>query len=238
MPLTPEQEWTIVACGLVAHADDVLEVGEWDQILRMVDAHLSADESSTWLELVLDRAALEKRFEELQPPLPAFAEDLLHQAWRMALADGDGSAVEAAVHDRIADHLGIDGDRAAEMRDEWTERAGKRAEVVVAFAAAMANVDGRMDSAEAVQFDALMENLPLPVSRKLELAELLYNPPSTDSLAGLLSAMPIEEREAVLRDLVPVVNAAHRGDRERALYFELADRAAISRDRAQHLLQS
>jgi hypothetical protein len=32
--LTPEQEWTLVACGLIAHADDELEFGEWDQILR------------------------------------------------------------------------------------------------------------------------------------------------------------------------------------------------------------
>jgi len=35
MPLSPEQEWTLAACGLVAHADGILEAGEWDRVLAV-----------------------------------------------------------------------------------------------------------------------------------------------------------------------------------------------------------
>ena len=57
MPLSPEQEWTIVACGLVAHADGILEVGEWDQVLYLLDERLDNEESQAWLELLAERRA-------------------------------------------------------------------------------------------------------------------------------------------------------------------------------------
>ena len=47
--LTPEQEWTLVACGMIAHADDMLEFGEWDQILRLVDASVDDEQMQPWL---------------------------------------------------------------------------------------------------------------------------------------------------------------------------------------------
>ena len=84
--LTPEQEWILVACGMIAHADDMLEFGEWDQILRLIDANVDAEQLQPWLDLLADRPALERRFAELEPPLPFFAEELLEHAWRMALA--------------------------------------------------------------------------------------------------------------------------------------------------------
>ncbi len=238
MALTPEQEWTLVACGMIAHADDVLEVGEWDEIVRLVNARLDDSESEHWLAVLTDRAKLETHFAELPPPAPIFAEQLLHQAWRMALADGHGSDIEAAVHDRIAEKVGIDGDRAQEMRENWNTRAAERAELVVAFAAALANLDGRMDPAEAVQFDALLERQPVSVSRRLQLAELLYSPPPIDELGARVQGLDPADKEAVLYDIAPFVNASHRGDREREVYFELADKAAISREMAEQMLQA
>lgn len=238
MALTPEQEWTLVACGLIAHADDVLEIGEWDQILRLVDARLDDEESQTWLDLLTDRASLEKRFDELTPPPPAFSEELLHHCWKMALADGSGSDVEAAIHDRVADRLGIDGDEAARLRDGWTKQAADRAELVVYFAAVMANVDGQLDSAEAAQFDSLMERMPLPINRRVDLAGILYDPPKLEDVGDRLRAMDLEAREAVLYDIVPLVKASARGDRERQAYLELADLAAVPRERAEKMLDA
>ena len=236
MPLTPEQEWTLVACGMIAHADDVLEIGEWDEIVRLVNARLDDDESEHWLGVLTDRATLETHFADLAPPPPIFAEQLLRQAWHMALADGHGSDIEAAVHDRIAERVGVDADQAENLRQHWNQRAAARAELVVAFAAALANLDGRMDPSEAVQFDSLLERQPVPVSRRLELAELLYSPPEIDELAGRIAELEKEERESVLYDVAPIVSASHRGDREREVFFELADRAAISREAAEALL--
>lgn len=234
--LTPEQEWTLVACGLIAHADDTLEFGEWEQILRLIDASVDDEGLQPWLDMLGDRRALEKRFAELPPPLPFFAEELLEQAWTMALADGSGSEVEAEVHDRIADKLGIATERAAALRKLWTRQAGERAELVVAFAAALANLDGRMDSAEAVQFDSLLERMPVPVARRVELAALLYMPPKLDELGRRLGALDEAAREAVLHEIAGLVDASSDGQRERAVFLELASLAAIPRDRAERML--
>lgn len=234
--LTPEQEWTLVACGLIAHADDELEFGEWDQILRLIDATVDDDQIQPWLDMLGDRPALERRFVELPPPLPIVCEQLLEQAWRMALADGSGSEVEAAVHDRIAEKFGVSAEQAQEWRTRWTAEAAARAELVVAFAAALANLDGRMDSAEAVQFDSLLERMPVSVARRLELSALLYMPPKLADLGARLAALEVEAREAVLYEIAPLVQASHSGERERAVFFELASLAAVPDDRARELL--
>jgi tellurite resistance protein len=235
--LTPEQEWTLVACGLIAHADDMLEFGEWEQILRLIDASVDDQELQPWLDMLGDRRALEKRFADLDPPLPFFSEQLLEQAWDMALADGSGTQVEAEVHDRIAEKLGVSTDRAAELRREWTRRAGERAELVVAFAAALANLDGRMDSAEAAQFDSLLDRMPVTVARRVELAALLYAPPDLDELGRRLAALGEDAGMAVLQEIAALVDASSDGSRERAVFLELAERAAIPRDRAERMLR-
>ena len=234
--LTPEQEWTLVACGLIAHADDMLEVGEWDQILRLVDARVDDEQMEPWLDLLGDRPALEKRFAELPPPLPHVAEELLELAWRMALADGSGSEVEAHVHDRIAEKVGIDPEQAQRLRERWTAEAGVRAELVVSFAAALANLDGQLDNTEAAQFDSLLERMPVPVARRLELSMLLHMPPKLDALGGRLAGLEPDVRESVLYEIAPLVQASHQGTRERAVFFELAKLAAVTEERAQQLL--
>lgn len=234
--LTPEQEWTLVACGLIAHADDQLEFGEWDHILRLIDANVDEEQVQVWLDLLGDRPALERRFSELEPLLPIVAEQLLERSWQMALADGAGSELEAMVHDRIAEKLGVDPDEAQRLREEWTRKAAKRAELIVSFAAALAHLDGQLDSAEAAQFDSLLERMPIPVARRLEFSMLLHAPPALDSLGSRLAALGEDERESVLYQLAPLVQASHRGERERGAFFELAMQAAIPRERAERLL--
>lgn len=236
MALTPEQEWTLVACGMIAHADDILEVGEWDHILRLIDARLSDEESQEWLDLLMDRAVLERKFADLDPPLPTFSEDLLHDCWRMALADGSGSEIEAAVHDRIAEKVGVDAERVIKLRETWTTQAADRAEVVVKYAAAMANIDGNLDTAEAVAFDGLFERLPIPIGRRVELAGILYDSPKLEDVGETLRGMDLEARVAVLYDIVPLVKASARGDRERDAYLQLAQMAGVPKDKALKLL--
>ena len=235
--LTPEQEWTLVACGLIAHADDMLEFGEWDQILRLVDANVDEEDMQPWLDMLGDRPALERRFTQLDPPLPHVAEELLDKSWRMALADGSGSEVEAAVHDRIAEKFGVDAQQAQQWRERWTREAAARAELVVAFAAALANLDGRMDSAEAAQFDSLLERMPVSVARRLELSSLLYAPPKIDELGERLAQLGADARESVLYEIAPLVKASLRGDREREVFLELARLAAVPVHRATELLE-
>ena len=139
MPLSPEQEWTLAACGLVAHADGIVEAGEWDRVLWMLDDRVGDDDASAWVTLLADRGRLQAHVDELAPPMPFFCEAILEKAWRMALADGEGSEQEAAVHDALAVKLGIGASDVASMRERWMTQAYRRSELVAGFAAILAN---------------------------------------------------------------------------------------------------
>jgi len=237
MPLSPEQEWTLVACGLVAHADGIVEVGEWDQVLLLLDERVEGDEATQWVDILSDKAQLDKRFAELQPPAPLFSEDILARSWRMALADGKGSDEEAAVHDTIADKLGVARDETARLRTQWLEQAQRRSEIVAGFAVIVATQDDRMDPMEAVEYESLLERLPLGDGRRDAMRTLLDEPPALDALVGQLLALPAEERGIAMLSLVPLVHAGSAGQGERDLFVDIAERLAIDRADAEAMLE-
>ncbi len=237
MSLSPEQEWTLVACGLVAHADGILEVGEWDQVLWMLDDRLSDGDAERWLDVLADRSALTAKLEALPPVPPFFAETILERAWRMALADGRGSDEEAAVHDDLARRLGVAASEAKTWREGWRARARQRAESVAAFAARLANADGVAESGERAEFADLVERLPVDDDRRPVLAALIDAPPAMDEIVGRFAALPPEERGIALLSLAPIVRSSFAGDLERELFLELAERVAVTRDEAERMLE-
>ena len=237
MALTPEQEWTLVGCGLVAHADEILDIGEWDEVLRYVGSTLSESDQQVWMEILSNQDQLEQRFGELAPLPIGSAEELLRRCWQMALADGTGTDVEATVHDRIARKVGADLDQVARWRETWTRQAHARAELTVSLAAMFVNLDGHLDFHEAIHFDNLLERLPIPVGRRVELSELLHTPPSFDDLVERLQALDTAERVRALHSLVPLLRASRRGGRERELFFELSRRVLGSQGDIERLLE-
>jgi len=238
MALTPEQEWTLVGCGLIAHADEILDIGEWDEVLRYVGATLSEVDQQVWMEILSNQEQLEQRFAELAPLPTNEGEELLRRCWQMALADGTGSDIEATVHDRIARRLGIDLDHVARMREAWTVQAHARAELTVSLAAMFVNLDGHLDFHEAIHFDNLLERLPIPVGRRVELSELLHTPPTFDALVDRLLALDTGERMRALHSLVPLLRASRRGGRERELFFQLSRKVLGPQEGVERLLEN
>jgi len=237
MPLTPEQEWIIAACGLIAHADGELSNGESDQVLAMLDESMSLEEHERWLALLADRPALTRLFHELPPPLPAFTEPLLEQAWTMALADGHASESELRELERIAAELGIAAGELAGWRRQWTDHAVELAEHTAGFAAILIHHDGTIDPEEETGLRELLARLPLAPSRRDQLAEqLLAHAPALDHVGARLAALPRERRLTVLRSLAPLVAASSRPDLGREFFLDLARSAAISAEQAGRLL--
>lgn len=237
MTLTPEQEWILVACGLIAHADGDLKEGESDLILAMLEERLDEDEHSRWLDLLRDLDGLRAAFQELPPPLPAFTEQTLEKAWAMALADGDASPAEVAVMEEIAAQLGVSARELAGWRRQWTEQAADLGEHIAAFAAVMIHHDGVLDADEIDQYRALLDRLPLaPARRDALAAEYLQRAPKLDHVGARLAALPRERRFAVLRAIAPLVSASSRADLGRDFFLELATIAAVPREQALRLL--
>lgn len=205
MPLSPEQEWTLVACGLIAHADGVLEVGEWDEVLWLLDERVGADEVGAWVDLLSDHTALSRRFEELAPPAPFLTEGILEKAWRMALADGSGTDTEREIHDEIATKLGADPAEVKAWRETWDGRAQRRAAIVAGFAALLAGSDGVTEPMERAEYEDLLGRLPVTDERRAALRDLLDAPPDKETLIGETLALAPEDRGIALAALVPIV---------------------------------
>lgn len=237
MPLSPEQEWTLAACGLVAHADGIVEAGEWDRVLWMLDERIGAEDASAWVELLADRARLRAHLEAMPPPMPFFAEGILEKAWRMALADGEGSEQEAAVHDMLAARMGVPADEAAALRRAWLAQAQRRSEIVAGFAAILANLDGKLDAQEAAELDALIDRLPVPPERRPTLRALRADPPALERVVGELMGMDAEERGIALLALVPLLRAHDHDGREVALFLDVAAHVAIPPAEARRMLE-
>jgi tellurite resistance protein len=237
MPLTPEQEWIIAACGLIAHADGEFTAGERDQVLVMLDEQLSAEEHARWLALLGDHDALRRAFAELPPPLPAFTEPLLEKAWTMALADGHAGPPEIRELERIAAELGIDPGDLAQWRRHWTEGAVALAEHIATFAALLIHHDGAIDAEEQRRFTDLLGRLPLSDARRERLAHDLHaRPPTLDHVGATLASLPRERRLTVLRAIAPLITASSQPALGRAFFLDLARAAALSSEQALRLL--
>lgn len=237
MTLTPEQEWILVACGLIAHADGELKDGESELILAMLDDRISDAEHARWLDLLGDLDTLRRTFAELPPPLPAFTETTLEKAWAMALADGDASPAELAVMEDIAAQLGVTPRELADWRVQWDAQAAELGEHIAAFAAVLIHHDGVLEHAEVDQYRALLGRLPLTGERREHLAaENLARCPKLDHVGARLAALPRERRYAVLRAIAPLVSASSRPELGRDFFLDLASFAAVPREQALRLL--
>lgn len=237
MTLTPEQEWILVACGLIAHADGELKDGECELILALLDERLTDSEHSRWFDVLGDREALRRMFAELPPPLPLFTETTLEKAWAMALADGEASSAEIAVMEEIAGQLGVTARELNSWRRQWTEQATELAEHIATFAAVMIHHDGVLDSDEVEQYRSLLARLPLTQERRDQIAaENLARSPTLDHVGARLAALPRERRLAVLRAIAPLVSASSRPELGRDFFLDLAAFAAVPREQALRLL--
>src|SRR5687768_255247 len=85
MALSPTSQWTLVACGVMAHADGVLDGEECDRLLAMVEDEADGEEYSDWLAALGDAKRLDQLLEEL-PPAPAEDHrEILENAWTLAI---------------------------------------------------------------------------------------------------------------------------------------------------------
>ena len=140
MALTDEQAWTLTAAGLIALADGVLKGGEASRILGLVDERLEPAEQDAWIDRLADARALWEHAVAL-PRLPAErAPQVLHDAWAIALVDGEGSTEEVQVLERIGALLGVDREQLTAWRTAWTTQAGELAQLFETLVASLYRV--------------------------------------------------------------------------------------------------
>lgn len=227
MPLSPEQEWTLVACGLLALADRVLTSGEASRLLALVEAYLDPEEQDQWMDLVSDRAALDAHFSRMQPPPAENHLALLEKVWNVALADGDTSLVEIRVFDLVGERLGIHKAQLAVLRKGWTYEAMERSEIIAGFVANLLHRGGPPTDEDRAEYEALLARLPLSAARRERVSAAIDTPPVLEVVATPLRRLSRERQMDVLRTIChEILRLRRRGD-ARALMVELVEAGGI-----------
>lgn len=242
--LTDEQAWTLISAGLVALADGVLKGGEATRILALVDQQLAAEEQDLWIDRLADPKALWEYAHGLPRPPAGQAPEILRAAWSIALVDGEGSAEEVQVLERLAAQIGVEREPLTTWRKSWTAEAGELAQYVAAFAAMMLHrrADAArepmqaIDAAGRAEFQALLGRLPLSEARRARAMKLLDQAPTIDELgSALLFAEPARRGQA-LTEIAGLVRTSSHAAAGRQLFLALAARMAVPEDVARVLL--
>ncbi|HFE44712.1 MAG TPA: hypothetical protein ENJ18_04345 [Nannocystis exedens] len=220
MPLTSEQEWTLVSCGLLALADRVLTGGEASRLLAMVESYLDPEEQDRWMDLVADKAALEAHFEQLRPPPAENHLALLERVWGIALADGDASLTEIRVFERIGERLSIEGSQLMVHRKTWTYAAMERSEVVAGFVANLLQRGAKATAEEHAFYETLIGRLPLSKSRRARILGEIDTPPSLESIAAILKRFSRAQQLETLRSIADAVTRTERREAAREQMVE------------------
>lgn len=230
MPLNPEQEWTLVSCGMLALADRVLTGGEAARLLALVEAYLDPEEQDLWMDIVCDKGALEAHFEHMKPPPESNHLAVLERVWNVALADGDAALAEIRVFEQIGGRLGVATSQLAVLRKTWTYEAMERSEVIAGFMAILMSGGGEGPSdAEREAFAALVARLPLSKSRRERMIEALDEPPEVAALGQMLRRQSKSHQLDALRSIAMEIKDERRaGARERMIELIAAARMPAS----------
>lgn len=229
MSVTPETEWILVACGLIAHADGVLDGNEVERLMSMVDDRIPEEDYAQWLGIIGDKAQLEARYADLADPPASQHRPILEEAWAMAMVDGERNAVELVVLARIAERFGVEPMQLEFWRAAWTSAEQEFSNRVAELAALSLGGGEAVFEDDHSAFLDLMERLPTSHDERQRLGTLGTVPPTpaldVDALARALAAMPRSRRVQAFTLVAPLVRFSV--DRDNAAgRFETIGRAA------------
>jgi len=210
MALSLTTQWTLVASGLVAHADRVLSGEECERLMMLVDEEVDGDSYAEWMGIVSDRERLDAMLTGLTLPPSESHRQILEDAWLMAVVDGERAQEELDVLRRIATRLRVDGKQLESWREAWSTAQHAHAETAMA---ALGHV--LADEPPEARGDAIehfVHALPTTHEHRAKLvAGGLSNPPR-DDVKRRLSTSSRSQRRDLVRRLASAATAATRAD--------------------------
>lgn len=236
MALSLTSQWTLVACGVMAHADGVLDGQECDRLLAMVEDEADGEEYSEWLAALGDAKQLEQMLEELPSPPAEDHREILENAWTLAIVDGERTDPEVAALERIAARLGVESMQLDFWREAWTEAQTTFARNVAEALLVILGGDGAVDEEDRKLVAELVWRLPTSTEHREALASTVADVRDADAVARELAALPRRRRQWLLRLLAPTVRASTHPEHAGGRFVALAEAAGLARDRALALL--
>ena len=233
----PQTEWTIVVCGLIAHADGVLDGEECERLLAFIDDEMDADSYSDWLALVGDKAGLEAKLAELPPPPADQHRELLEQAWSMAMVDGERCEEEVEQLKEIALAIGVEPMQLEFWREAWTQTEHEFAEATAAGAAAVLAGNGPLFPDDREGFAELLRVLPTTNDHREELKAATAVGGDVVTVGLRLTGMNRKVRKRAMMMIAPLVVAAAQKEDARSRFVELAVGSGLTATEADRILK-
>lgn len=232
-----EDEWILVASGLIAHADGVLEAEEVDRLLGMLGHDTDPELYSEWLTFFCDHDALERRYAAMAEPSEDEAQRILEQAWAMAMVDGEHAPDEVKVLHRIGARFGLGVEDIERRREAWDIRLDGFATLAAECAAFILGGSAGVSGEDAKCFSHFIDRLPTAPNHREELREI-RGTGDVDALGPRVGRLGARMREQCLRLLAPLVHDSKAPDDARTRYYDFAERSGSTEAAAEAHLRA
>src|SRR5690554_3936198 len=228
MAVSLETEWLLVACGLIAHADDVLDGNEVERLMTIVDDRIPEDDYAEWLGIIGDKAQLEARYAALPDPPADQHRALLEEAWTMAMVDGSRDIEELLVLTRIAERLGVEPVQLEFWREAWTQNEQEFATCVAELAALSLGGGEPLFEDDLSPFLDLIERLPTSSEERERLRDVATTPRSDVAvLTRTLAGMPRSRRILAFGLVAPLVSDSVQPEPARERFADVGRTAGL-----------
>jgi DnaJ-domain-containing protein 1 len=217
MALSLPTQWTLVASGLMAHADHVLSGEECERLMALVDEEVDGEAYAEWMSVVSDPARLSATLERLAVPPAESHRQILEEAWLMAVVDGERVEAELDALRGIATRLGVAPAQLEQWREAWD--AAQRVHAASAVAALGHVLGGASDDAGVLE--GFVHALPTTHEHRAELLAAGLPHEDLEAVRRRLHGASRGQRRDVLRRLAGVAHGDEARDRWRALGREL-----------------
>jgi uncharacterized tellurite resistance protein B-like protein len=228
MAVSLETQWILVACGLIAHADGVLDGNEAERLMAMLDDRIPEDDYPDWLAAIGDRAQLEARYAALPNPPPEQHRVLLEEAYIMAMVDGERNVEELVVLTRIAERLGVEPVQLEFWRAAWTRNEQEFTNAVTTLAAWVLGGGEPLFEEDLSPFLNLIQRLPTSQDERERLAKFATTPPTdAGELGRTLAAMPRSRRVQSFGLVAPLVQSCVEVEQARTRFIVIGHAAGL-----------
>lgn len=228
MALSLQTQWTLVASGIVAHADHVLAGEECERLMALVDQEVDGDEYAQWMATISDPRQLQTMLEGLQAPPPEAHREILEEAWLMAVVDGERADVELEALRGIAARLGVESMQLDFWREAWTAAQASYADVAVAALAWMLGGGGPVLSEDQGAVTDFVHALPTTHEHRESLGAAGQVPQAKEDVDRQVHGLGKPQRRDLVRRLAQTAPAATRPDEAEGRWRELATALGFS----------
>lgn len=235
MALSLTTQWTLVASGLVAHADHVLSGEECERLMALVDEEVDGDAYAQWMSIVSDRERLESMLVGLSPPPPESHRQILEDAWMMAVVDGERVDAELETLQRIATRLKVEPMQLEFWREAWSAAQHAYADTAVAALGLVLGGGGPALPEDDGVIQRFVHGLPTTHEHRATLTAVGLVPQDRDEVQRRLAALPRTQRRDLVRRLASATNGAAREADTRERWRALGQELGLSQDELDRL---